>query len=75
MKKSFAKIASIIGALFVILALIYWLVPGKSLPHFIPGYGKSLDVTHPKRAIASLVVAIIFFIVAWFKRGKKSTAE
>jgi hypothetical protein len=75
MKKSFSQIALIVGILFIALALIYWLVPGKSLPHFFPGYSKSLATTHYKRAIVAFILGLVSFALAWFNKPKKTSTE
>ena len=75
MKKSISQIASVIGILFIALALIYWLVPGKSLPHFFPGYDKHLATTHYKRALVAFILGLVAFALAWFNKGKKASAD
>jgi len=72
MNKKIMNISFVVGFLLIILALIYWLIPGKSLPTFIPGYGRDLTVTHPKRAIASLILGLGALAFGWYQRRKKT---
>jgi hypothetical protein len=75
MNKTIAKISFIIGLLLVILALMYWLIPGRSLPAFIPGYGANLTVTHFKRGVASFILGLCAFAFGWYKLRKKDGVE
>lgn len=65
-------LSSLLGVIFVILAVIYWNVPAGSLPHLIPGFEAGSTTIHFKHGLASLILAILLFIFAWFQSGKKS---
>ena len=56
----------VLGLIFVVIACVYWLVPAGSLPAFVPGFEAGSPRVHVKHAIASLAVAVVCFIVAWF---------
>ena len=58
--------ALILGVLFLILAIVYFVVPAGSLPSFLPGFEAGVDRVHMKHGLASLVVAVVLFAVAWY---------
>jgi hypothetical protein len=69
MKKPLAVVALILGILFVALAIYYWITPANVLPTFIPGYDAAMATPHFKHGLASLIVAVLLFIYAWFATG------
>jgi hypothetical protein len=58
--------AIILALLFVVLAVVYFVVPAGSLPAFLPGFEAGSDHVHVKHAVASLAVAVVLFGIAWF---------
>jgi hypothetical protein len=54
----------IIGLICVVAAIIYFTVPAKSLPSFIPGRAVKSHLHHTRRGIAALVVGVLFLIGA-----------
>jgi hypothetical protein len=61
------------GILFILLAVIYFVTPAKSLPIFIPGFEPGVTKVHFKHGIGSLLLGVACFIFVWFKSGKKSS--
>jgi len=59
-------IAIILGVVFAIIAVVYWVVPADSLPAFFPGFDAGLARTRVKHGIASAVVAVLLFAWAWY---------
>ncbi len=53
----------VIGALIVVVGVLYLTQPAHSLPTFIPGYVAHATGKHTKRGIAALVVGAIVAIV------------
>ena len=74
MKKALSVVAIVLGIGFVILAVIYWSTPANNLPSFFPGYDPAMVGVHFKHGLASLILAILLFIYAWFNTGKKKHA-
>ena len=70
-KKTIAILAAIIGVIFVIIAIVYFVTPAKSLPFFLPGYQAGLAKTHFRHGIGSLLLGLALFAYAWFQTGKK----
>jgi len=63
--------AIIFGLIFAAIACVYWFIPAGSLPAFVPGFQPGSTGIHVKHGLASLAVAVVCFIVAWFA-GKSS---
>jgi NADH:ubiquinone oxidoreductase subunit 5 (subunit L)/multisubunit Na+/H+ antiporter MnhA subunit len=59
----------IVGILLVVVAIIYFVEPAKSLPSFFPGHDAHSSHHHTKHGIAALVVALGCFVLAWFQTG------
>jgi Na+/H+ antiporter NhaD/arsenite permease-like protein len=70
--------AVIVGVLLIVVAVIYFVTPEKSLPSFFPGHASaaSAEATHhhSKHGIAALIVALACFAFAWFQTGPKARA-
>lgn len=71
--KPLAILAGIVGVLFLALTVVYFITPANSLPSFMPGSNPTLNVTHYKHGIGSLLLALAAFAFAWFQFGKKSS--
>ncbi len=61
-------IAGILGVVFLALAALYALTPAGSLPAFLPGFEAGSDHVHMRHALVSLIVALLLFVFAWFRR-------
>jgi uncharacterized membrane protein HdeD (DUF308 family) len=57
-------VLAIIGLICIVVAIIYFTVPARSLPSFIPGRAAKSHLHHNRRGIAALVVGILFLIGA-----------
>ncbi len=70
--------ALILGVVLVVVAIVYFVEPAKSLPSFFPGHvsasSAEADHHHTKHGIAALVVALGCFAFAWFQTGPKARA-
>jgi len=65
-------IAIILGLAFLAVAVAYFAVPAGSLPSFLPGYEADSTHVHIKHGVASLVIAAVLFVVAWYS-GRSAT--
>jgi hypothetical protein len=63
-------IAGLLGLVFVVLAVVYWLTPAGSLPAFLPGFEAGSDQIHLKHGLGALIVAIILFVFAALQRAR-----
>ena len=66
-------IAIILGLVFLAVAIAYFAVPAGSLPSFLPGYEADSTHVHIKHGVASLVIAVVLFVVAWYS-GRSATS-
>jgi Na+/H+ antiporter NhaD/arsenite permease-like protein len=70
--------AVILGVVLIVVAIIYFVEPAKSLPAFFPGHvsasSSEANHHHTKHGIAALVVALACFAFAWFQTGPKTQA-
>jgi hypothetical protein len=58
--------ALVLGIIFLILAIVYFVIPAGSLPGFLPGFEAGSDHVHLKHGVASLVVAVVLFVISWY---------
>jgi uncharacterized membrane-anchored protein YitT (DUF2179 family) len=67
-------LAVIVGVALIVIAIVYWVEPAKSLPSFFPGHQAGSSHHHVKHGIASFFVGLAALVFAWFKTGPKRTA-
>jgi hypothetical protein len=66
-----AALAIFAGIVLLVLAIVYWVEPARSLPGFFPGHEAGSSHHHVKHGIAAFVLAIACFVFAWFRTGPK----
>jgi hypothetical protein len=59
-------IAYLLGALLIVVAAIYLLVPAESLPAFFPGHEAGMTRVRLKHGLAAGLVGVILLGVGWF---------
>ena len=59
------------GAVLILIALVYWIEPAKSLPSLMPGHEAGSDHHHVKHGLAALLLGIGAFVLAWFRTGPR----
>ena len=59
-------IAYLLGALLLVVAAIYLLVPADSLPSFFPGHETGLARVRVKHGLAAGVAGIVLIAIGWF---------
>jgi hypothetical protein len=64
-------LAVIIGIVMIVIAIVYWAEPAKSLPGFFPGHQAGSAHHHTKHGIAAFLLGIGCFVFAWFRSGKR----
>ncbi|HWA52121.1 MAG TPA: hypothetical protein VG895_03650 [Patescibacteria group bacterium] len=62
----------VLGVLFILISILYFITPANHLPHFIPGYSALLTRHHFTHGIGSLFLGLLCFAFAWFS-GKPKT--
>jgi len=63
--------AYLLGALLIIVAVIYLALPADSLPSFMPGHEAGLARPRMKHGIAAGAVGVVLCAIGWFmgRRG------
>ena len=74
-KKTSIIAGTILGIIFIVIAIVYWTVPAGSLPSVFPGAAVGSTTIHFKHGLAAIIVSILSFIWVWFASGKKSENE
>ena len=67
-------LAVIVGIALIVIAVVYWVEPAKSLPGFFPGQQAGSNHHHVKHGIASFLVGLACLVFAWFRTGPKRAA-
>jgi hypothetical protein len=70
-----AAVAVVAGIVLIVIAVIYFAEPAKSLPGFFPGHQAGSAHHHVKHGIAALCVGLAAFVLAWFRTGPKRSAS
>jgi hypothetical protein len=60
----FALLLAVVGVILIVVAIIYFAEPAKSLPSFIPGHIAHNSVHRWKRGLAAAVVGVLVLILA-----------
>jgi hypothetical protein len=60
-------IAVVVGLALIVLAVVYWAEPAKSLPSWIPGHEAGSNHHHVKHGIASFLLGCACLVFAWFR--------
>ncbi len=60
------NLAIVLGLAFVVIAIVYWLVPAGSLPGVFPGFEAGSPRVHLKHGLAAAAVAVVLFAIAWY---------
>jgi hypothetical protein len=66
--------AVVVGLILIVIAIVYWAEPAKSLPGFFPGHAAGSGHHHVKHGIAAFLVGVACLVFAWFRTGPKRTA-
>ncbi|HZQ89783.1 MAG TPA: hypothetical protein VFA42_07225 [Gaiellaceae bacterium] len=72
-RRLLASLAVVLGIALIVIAIVYWVEPAKSLPSFFPGHKAGSSHHHTKHGIASFLVGLACFAFAWFNTGPKRT--
>ena len=67
-------LAIILGVVFIVLGVVYWVEAARSLPSWLPGHEAGSGHHHIKHGIASFLLGVALLIFAWFQTGKKDTS-
>jgi HAMP domain-containing protein len=66
-------LAVLVGIVLIVVAVVYWVEPARSLPGFFPGHEAGSSHHHAKHGIAAFLVGLACLAFAWFRTGPKRT--
>ncbi|HUJ91212.1 MAG TPA: hypothetical protein VLW05_00825 [Gaiellaceae bacterium] len=69
-RRLLSVLAIVLGIVLIVIAVVYWAEPAKSLPSFFPGHTSGSSHHHVKHGIAAFLLGIACFVFAWFNTGK-----
>jgi UDP-N-acetylmuramyl pentapeptide phosphotransferase/UDP-N-acetylglucosamine-1-phosphate transferase len=72
-RRTLAWLAVVVGIALIVVAIVYWAEPAKSLPSFFPGHQAGSGHHHTKHGIAAFLVGLACFAFAWFNTGPKKS--
>jgi multisubunit Na+/H+ antiporter MnhB subunit len=67
--------AVVVGVALIVVAVVYWVEPARSLPGFFPGHKSGSAHHHVKHGIAALVVGLAVLAFAWFQTGPRTAHD
>jgi UDP-N-acetylmuramyl pentapeptide phosphotransferase/UDP-N-acetylglucosamine-1-phosphate transferase len=70
-RKWLVPLAVVVGVVLIVIAVIYWVEPARSLPSFFPGHEAGSSHRHVKHGIAAFFVGLACLAFAWFNTGPK----
>jgi hypothetical protein len=66
---------AVLGLVLLVIGIVYFAEPAKSLPGFFPGHEAGSAHHHVKHGIAAVLLGLGAFVLAWFQTGPRSRAE
>jgi len=63
--------AVVLGIALIVVAVVYWAEPAKSLPGFFPGQQAGSNHHHVKHGIAAFLLGLACLVFAWFRTGPR----
>jgi hypothetical protein len=60
-----------LAALCIMIAVMYSVLPGGSLPRFLPGYDAGSTHVHHLHAFAAITAAVIFLLIGLSARRQR----
>lgn len=65
-------LAIVAGLILIVIGIVYFAEPAKSLPSFFPGHEAGSSHHHSKHGLLAVVLGVGCFIFAWFQSGPSS---
>ena len=66
---------ALVGVILIVVSVVYFAEPAKSLPSFFPGHQTGSSHHHTTHGIAALIVGLIALFGAWMGAGRKKLAH
>ena len=67
-------LAVVVGIVLIVIGIVYWVEPAKSLPGFFPGHQAGSGHHHVKHGIAAFLLGVACLVFAWFRSGPNRAA-
>ena len=74
-RKYLVPLAVILGIALIVVGIVYFAEPAKSLPSFFPGHQAGSTHHHTKHGIAAFLVGVACLVYAWFNTGGTRTSR
>jgi len=74
-RRLLTAIAVIVGIALIVVGVIYWIEPAKSLPSWFPGHEAGSSHHHVKHGIAAFLLGLACLVFAWFQTGQGPSAR
>ena len=71
--RTLAVLAVVFGIVLIVIGIVYWALPARSLPSFFPGHQAGSNHHHVKHGIAAFLLGVACLVFAWFRTGPKRT--
>lgn len=72
--RALTAVAALVGLVLVVIGIVYFALPARSLPSFFPGHAAHSAHHHVKHGIAAVLLGLACFVYVWFSTGKRDTA-
>jgi hypothetical protein len=59
-------IATVVGIVLIIVAVVYFVMPADQLPSFMPGHEAGVARAHMKHGIVAGVAGVVVLALGWF---------
>ena len=59
-------VATLLGVILIVVAIVYFTVPADSLPGFFPGHEAGVTRMHTKHGMAAAAAGIVLLAVGWW---------
>jgi hypothetical protein len=69
--RALVSLALLAALVLVVLGIVYFVEPAKSLPNWLPGHEAGSAHHHVKHGLAALFLGLACLVYAWFATGKK----
>jgi hypothetical protein len=73
--RALAVAAVVVGIALIVVAVVYWIEPAKSLPGFFPGEQAGSNHHHVKHGVAAFLLGVACLVFAWFRTGPKRSSS
>jgi hypothetical protein len=70
--RALVPLALLAALVLIVLAIVYFVEPAKSLPSWLPGHQAGSAHHHVKHGLAAFFLGLACLVYAWFATGKKS---